>query len=58
MTADNLEAVELGLKAIIERIEVIQTIARDLQHTPVISAEDKKVSKVRGSTKAVGLTLD
>jgi hypothetical protein len=45
MTADNLEAVELGLKAIIERIEVIQTIARDLQHTPVISAEDKKVSK-------------
>jgi hypothetical protein len=42
MTADNLQAVELGLKAIIERIEVIQMIARDLQHTPVISAEDKK----------------
>jgi hypothetical protein len=33
MTADDLRSVELGLKAIIDRIDAIQTMARDLhQH--------------------------
>ena len=42
MSADDLRQVELGLKAIIDRIDVIQALARDLRHPPELTAEDAK----------------
>ena len=42
MTADDLRSVELGLKAIIDRIDAIQAMARDLQHTPELRDQDTK----------------
>ena len=40
MSADDLRLVELGLKNIINRIDAIQAIAKDLQQPPRLSAED------------------
>jgi 50S ribosomal subunit-associated GTPase HflX len=42
MSADDLRLVELGLKNIIDRIDTIQAIARDLHQPAQISAEDTK----------------
>ena len=40
MTADDLRIVELGLKNIIDRIDAIQAIARDLQQPAQLSGEE------------------
>ena len=40
MSADDLRTVELGLKNIIDRIDEIQAIARDLHEPPQLRAED------------------
>jgi hypothetical protein len=40
MSADDLRMVEFGLNNIIDRIDAIQAIARDLQQPAQLSAED------------------
>jgi hypothetical protein len=40
MSADDLRMVELGLKNIIDRIDAIQAIARDLQQPSPLRAEE------------------
>jgi hypothetical protein len=40
MTADDLRMVELGLKNIIDRIDAIQAMARDLAQPAELSPED------------------
>ena len=40
MTTEELHRVELELRTIIERIDAIRTIARDLKHMPELTAED------------------
>ena len=40
MTSEELHGLELELRTIIERIDAIRTIARDLKHMPKLSAED------------------
>ena len=42
MTTEELHRLELELRAIIERIDSIRTIARDLKHIPKLTAEDTK----------------
>jgi hypothetical protein len=42
MSADDLRQVELQLKAIIDRIDAVHALARDLQHVPELTAEDTK----------------
>lgn len=42
MTTDELHRLELELRTIIERIDSIQTLARDLKHIPNLTAEDTK----------------
>ena len=42
MTTEELHHLELELRAIIQRIDSIQTLARDLKHVPKLSAEDTK----------------
>jgi hypothetical protein len=42
MTTEELHRVELELRTIIERIDAIRTIARDLKHMPELTAEDTK----------------
>jgi hypothetical protein len=42
MTTEELHRVELELRIIIERIDAIRTIARDLEHLPELTAEDTK----------------
>ena len=40
MSADDLRVVELGVKNIIDRIDEIQAIARDLDEPPQLNGED------------------
>ena len=40
MTTEELHRLELELRTIIERIDAIRTIARDLKHMPKLSSED------------------
>ena len=42
MTTEELHSLELDLRTIIERIDAIRTIARDLKHMPELTAEDTK----------------
>ena len=42
MTTEELHSLELELRTIIERIDAIRTIARDLKHMPELTAEDTK----------------
>lgn len=42
MTTEELHSLELDLRTIIERIDSIRTIARDLKHIPKLTAEDTK----------------
>ena len=42
MTTEELHSLELELRTIIERIDAIRTIARDLKHMPELAAEDTK----------------
>src|SRR5918995_3913186 len=42
MTTEELHRLELELRTIIERIDAIRTIARDLNHIPKLTAEDTK----------------
>jgi hypothetical protein len=42
MTTEELHRLELELRTIIERIDAIRTIARDLKHIPKLTAEDTK----------------
>ena len=42
MTIDELHRLELELRTIIERIDSIQTLGRDLKHIPNLTAEDTK----------------
>lgn len=42
MSAEDLHAVELGLKALIDRFDEIQALATNLQHPPRLSGEDTK----------------
>ena len=42
MTTEELHRVELELRTIIERVDAIRTIARDLKHVPELTAEDTK----------------
>ena len=42
MTTEELHRVELELRTIIERIDAILSIARDLKHIPELTAEDTK----------------
>ena len=40
MTTEELHRVELELRTIIQRIDSIRTLARDLKHMPKLTAED------------------
>jgi hypothetical protein len=42
MTTEELHRLELELRTILQRIDSIQTIARDLKHVPELTAEDTK----------------
>ena len=42
MTTEELHSLELDLRTIIERIDSIRTIARDLKHIPQLTGEDTK----------------
>ena len=42
MTTEELHSLELDLRTIIERIDSIRTIARDLKHIPKLTGEDTK----------------
>jgi len=42
MTTEELHSLELELRTIVERIDSIRTITRDLKHTPKLSPEDTK----------------
>jgi hypothetical protein len=42
MTTEELHRLELELRTIIERIDVIRSIAGDLKHMPELTAEDTK----------------
>jgi hypothetical protein len=42
MTAEELHRLELELRRIIDRIDAIRALARDLRHKPELSAEDTK----------------
>jgi hypothetical protein len=42
MTIEELRRLEVELRTIVDRIDAIRTIARDLQHTPELNAEDTK----------------
>lgn len=42
MTTEELHSLELDLRTIIERIDAIRTIARDLKHIPKLTGEDTK----------------
>ena len=42
ITTDELHRLELELRTIIERIDSIRTLARDLKHIPKLTAEDTK----------------
>ena len=42
MTIEELHSLELELRTILERIDAIRTIARDLKHMPEPTAEDTK----------------
>jgi hypothetical protein len=42
MSAENLHAVELGRKALMDTLDEIQAFAKNLQHPPRLSGEDTK----------------
>jgi hypothetical protein len=42
MTTEELHRLELELRTIIERIDSIRSLARDLEHIPNLTAEDTK----------------
>ena len=42
MTTEELHRLEVELRTIIERIDSIRTLARDLKHIPNLTAEDTK----------------
>jgi hypothetical protein len=42
MTTEELRRLEFELRTILERIDAIRTITRDLQHIPKLTAEDAK----------------
>lgn len=42
MTTEELHRLELELRTILERIDAIRTIARDLKHIPKLTPEDTK----------------
>jgi hypothetical protein len=42
MTTEELHRLEIELRTIIERIDSIRTLARDLKHIPKLTAEDTK----------------
>ncbi len=42
MSADDLRQVELGLKVIIDRIDAIHALARDLGHPAALTTKDAK----------------
>jgi regulator of replication initiation timing len=42
MTIEELHRLELELRTILERIDAIRTVARDLKHMPELTAEDTK----------------
>jgi hypothetical protein len=42
MTIEELHRLEVELRTIIERIDSIRTMARDLKHMPELTAEDTK----------------
>ena len=42
MTTEELHRLERELRTIIERIDAIRTMARDLKHIPNLTAEDTK----------------
>lgn len=42
MTIEELHSLELELRTILERIDAIRTVARDLKHMPELTAEDTK----------------
>jgi Fic family protein len=42
MTIEDLHRLELELRTILERIDAIRTVARDLKHMPELTAEDTK----------------
>jgi hypothetical protein len=42
MTTEELQRLERELRTIIERIDAIRTLARNLKHIPNLTAEDTK----------------
>ena len=42
MTTDELHRLEVELRTIIQRIDSIRTLARDLKHIPKLTADDTK----------------
>ena len=54
MTIQELHRLELELRTILERIDAIRTVARDLKHMPELTAEDTKgLDRLRGNAKGL-----